>query len=309
MSVAQQVPPGVIAALRQAGCVFAEDEARLLAVAARGPGDLDDMVRRRAAGLPLAQVLGWAEFCGQRIAVDPGVFVPRPRSEFLVRQAIAQGIRPSRPSHAVIVDLCCGSGALGAAVAAAIGMVELHAADIDRTAVACARRNVADAGGRVYQGDLFGPLPARLHGRVDLILANVPYVPSDDLRLLPHEARLHEPRLALDGGADGLDVLRRVAGSAPSWLAPGGHLLSEVSARQAASAAGIMASAGLIARVAASAEWESSVVIGAMQGGAREPLPPARRSQADAGFARAGGAAAPAGRRHTSTGWLSATPQ
>ncbi len=266
MSAARPVPPGVIAALREAGCVFAEDEARLLASAARGPAELDDMVRRRAAGLPLERVLGWAEFCGRRFAVDPGVFVPRPRSEFLVRQAVAHAIRsPGRPD-AVVVDLCCGSGALGAAVAAALGQAELHAADIDRAAVLCARKNLAGVRGAVYQGDLFGPLPARLRGQADLILANVPYVPSDEVRMLPPEARLYEPRLALDGGSDGLDVLRRVAGSAPSWLAPTGHLLSEVSARQAPSAAGIMASAGLLARVATSAEWESSVVIGALPG-------------------------------------------
>src|SRR5450432_1469341 len=119
--------------LRAAGCVFAEDEARLLISAARTPADLAAMVDRRVAGLPLEHVLGWAEFCGLRIAVDPGVFVPRRRTEFLVHQATAL----TRPGS-VVVDLCCGSGALGAAVAAAQGQIELHAADIDPAAVACA---------------------------------------------------------------------------------------------------------------------------------------------------------------------------
>jgi len=120
------------------------------------------MVDRRAAGVPLEHVLGWAEFCGLRIAVDPGVFVPRRRTEFLARQAAAL----ARP-RAVVVDLCCGSGAVGAALAAALDRVELYAVDIDPAAVRCARRNLAGAGGQVYEGDLYQPLPATLRGRVD----------------------------------------------------------------------------------------------------------------------------------------------
>ena len=134
----------------------------------------------------------------------------------------------------VVVDLCCGSGAVGAALAAALDPAELHAADIDSAAVRCARRNLAAAGGRVYQGDLYEPLPGGLRGRVDILVANAPYVPTGDLGLLPPEARLHEARLALDGGPDGLDTLRRVAARAasPGWHR-GGHLLSEASVRQA----------------------------------------------------------------------------
>ncbi|HEY0700830.1 MAG TPA: methyltransferase, partial [Micromonospora sp.] len=123
--------------LRTAGCVFAEDEARLLLAAAGTPVELAALVARRVAGEPLEVVLGWAEFCGLRIAVDPGVFVPRQRSGFLVRQAVELG----RPG-AVVVDLCCGSGALGVAVATGLGRVELHAADVEPAAVRCARRNV-----------------------------------------------------------------------------------------------------------------------------------------------------------------------
>src|SRR6202166_3453881 len=153
----------IVSRLRAAGCVFAEDEARLLLSTARTPDELDAMVDRRVAGLPLEQVLGWAEFCGLRIAVAPGVFVPRRRTEFLVRQAaVLARAGMARPGD-VIVDLCCGAGAIGAALAAALDRAEVHAADIDPAAVRCARQNVP---GYVYQGDLYEPLPAALRGRV-----------------------------------------------------------------------------------------------------------------------------------------------
>ncbi|HEX5268839.1 MAG TPA: putative protein N(5)-glutamine methyltransferase [Gemmataceae bacterium] len=280
MSASPSFPSGhdraaAVTRLRAAGCVFAEDEARLLISAAQTPAGLAAMVDRRAAGQPLEHVLGWAEFCGLRIAVDPGVFIPRRRTEFLVRRAAALARRatgaarqdparrdPVPPRAVVVVDLCCGSGAVGAALAASLGRAELYAADIDPAAVRCARRNVAAAGGRVYQGDLYAPLPARLRGRVDILAANVPYVPSGDVGLLPSEARAHEPRVALDGGADGLDVLRRVAAGAPLWLAPGGHLLVETSERQAPSAAEAFGRAGLIAQMAHSSRLNATVLIG-----------------------------------------------
>jgi release factor glutamine methyltransferase len=245
--------------LRTAGCVFAEDEARLLVeAAATTPEDLADLVERRAAGLPLEHVLGWADFCGRRVAVEPGVFVPRRRTELLVRQAAGL----ARPG-AVVVDLCCGSGAVGAAVAAKVGPIELHASDVDPVAVRCARRNLREAGGHVHEGDLDASLPPALRGRVDVLVANVPYVPTAELALLPAEARLHEPRVALDGGEDGLDVLRRVVALAPRWLAPGGHLLSEVSEAQAQQAAAIMAAGGLVPRTVTDPDLEATVVIGA----------------------------------------------
>ena len=216
------VPPSpeldVVARLRAAGCVFAEDEARLLLAAAQTPAELAAMVDQRVAGLPLEQIVGWAEFCGLRIVMEPGVFVPRRRTELLVRQAAAL----ARPG-AVVVDLCCGSGAVGAALAAAVDGLELYAVDIDAVAVHCARRNVV-GGGQVYEGDLYEPLPRALRGRVDLLAVNAPYVPTDAVALMPPEARLHESRVALDGGADGLDVQRRIAADAAAWLAPGGYL-------------------------------------------------------------------------------------
>ena len=260
-SLPAQSLSAVAARLRSAGCVFAEDEARLLIEAAQTPAELAAMERQRMAGQPLEHVLGWAEFCGLRVAVDPGVFVPRRRTEFLIGQAASLLGPVPRP---VIVDLCCGSGALGVALAAAAGRpVELHAADVDPAAVRCARRNVGPAGGQVYQGDLDGPLPAGLRGRVDVLLANVPYVPTGDVALLPAEAREHEALVALDGGADGLDVLRRVAAVAPAWLAPGGHLLTEVSDRLAAAASVAVAAAGLVPRLASSADLGATVLIAA----------------------------------------------
>jgi release factor glutamine methyltransferase len=246
---------GIVATLRAAGCVFAEDEALLLAAAADTPAALAAMVERRVGGVPLEHVLGWAEFLGLRIAVCAGVFVPRRRTEFLAGQAIAL-----TPAHAVVLDLCCGSGAVGAAVAAAVPGIELHAVDIDAAAVRCARRNLAAAGGHVYRGDLYGPLPAALRGRVDVLVANAPYVPTGSIGLMPPEARLHEPRVALDGGLDGLDVLRRVVAAAPGWLAPGGHLLVETSAAQAPSTIDAVAAAGLRPRMVADPERGATVV-------------------------------------------------
>jgi release factor glutamine methyltransferase len=250
-------PASVAAALRAAGCVFAEDEARLILSAAPGPEELAAMVARRASGLPLEHVLGRAEFSGLRIDVEPGVFVPRRRTEFLVAEALAQA-----PGASVVVDLCCGSGAVGAALAAVLTGVELHAADIDPVAVRCAHRNVATYGGHAREGDLFEALPADLRGRVGILAANVPYVPTEEVGLLPPEARDHEPLVALDGGGDGLDVLRRVAAGARQWLAPGGCLLVETSERQAPSAIEAFEAGGLATRLAVSEELYAHVVVG-----------------------------------------------
>ncbi|MEP6843053.1 MAG: putative protein N(5)-glutamine methyltransferase, partial [Pseudolysinimonas sp.] len=181
----------------------------------------------------------WAEFAGIRFVVEPGVFVPRHRTEFLVHQAVSFGHR-----DAVVLDLGCGVGALGVAVRSRLGEgVELHAADLDPAAVRCARVNVQP--GWVYEGDLFEPLPESLRGRVELLLANAPYVPSAHIALLPPEAREHENLGALDGGPDGLALHRRIIAAAPAWLAPGGRLLIEVSEAQAEVAASLMADAGL----------------------------------------------------------------
>ncbi|MGO4146171.1 putative protein N(5)-glutamine methyltransferase [Paenarthrobacter sp. YAF11_1] len=243
--------------LRAAGCVFAEDEARLLLDAANHPDELNRMVEQRVSGQPLEHIVGWTEFCGTRMAVGPGVFVPRRRTEFLVRQATMI----AKPG-AVVVDLCCGSGALGAAVSDHLGSCELHAADIDPAAVHCARRNVEPRGGMVHHGDLYAALPGELLGRVDVLLANAPYVPTDSIGMMPPEARFHEPLVALDGGADGLAVQRRVAQGAAAWLGPGGVLLMETSRHQAPGTARILGGAGLRVELASDEELDATVVIG-----------------------------------------------
>lgn len=288
----EPVRSAVVARLRAAGCVFAEDEARVLIDAARSPGELAAMLDRRVAGLPLEQVVGWADFCGLRVAVEPGVFVPRRRSEFLVRQAIVvardaagevrppaaashrtnQGRRNEAPGapDTVVVDLCCGSGAIGLALLTAWERVELHAVDLDPAAVRCARRNVS-ACGHVYEGDLYEPLPPRLRGHVDLLIANAPYVPTDAIGLLPAEARLHEPRAALDGGADGLEILRRVVDGAPAWLASGGCLLVECSDRQAGQLAAAVSDHGLSSQVIRLDALDATVVVGARLAPAARP--------------------------------------
>ena len=245
----------LVARLRAAGCVFAEDEARVLRESAADADQLEAMTARRIAGEPLEVVVGWAEFCGLRIAVAPGVFVPRRRSELLAESAIAL-----LDQDGVVVDLCCGTGALGAAVAASGRVAELHAVDLDPAAVACARRNLPDA--EVYEGDLFDPLPDRLRGRVDVLIANAPYVPSAAIALMPREAREFEHHIALDGGADGVDIQRAVIAGAPAWLAPGGSVLVETGRDQAAITAELMAAAGLRVRVASDAERAATVAIG-----------------------------------------------
>ncbi|MEK8128794.1 putative protein N(5)-glutamine methyltransferase [Paenibacillus filicis] len=244
--------------LRAAGCVFAEDEAELLISAARSRSELDDMVTRRVAGLPLEHILGWAEFCGLRIKVDLGVFIPRKRTEFLVQQAI----RLAEPfANPIVVDLCCGSGAVGAAITRCLKQAKLYAADIDPAAVRCARRNMADHG-QVFEGDLFEPLPVALQGRVHMLVANTPYVPTEAIELMPSEARLHEARVALDGGADGLDIQRRIAAEGHRWLAPGGYLLVETSERQAAETGRIFTQNRLTAQTVRLDELDATVVIG-----------------------------------------------
>jgi release factor glutamine methyltransferase len=236
--------------------VFAEDEARLL-LASADPGTLDGMVARRVAGQPLEHVVGWADFCGVRVALDPGVFVPRRRTELLVREAAARAV-----PRATVVDLACGSGAVGMALASLVGPVDLYAVDVDPAAVRCAARNLGPLGGRTYTGDLYDALPARLRRRVDVLVANVPYVPSAAVDLMPREARMYEPRVALDGGTDGLDVLRRVAGTATDWLAPGGYLLSETGVGQVPAALDALERAGLRAGPAYSEDLHATVVIG-----------------------------------------------
>ncbi|WP_258804578.1 putative protein N(5)-glutamine methyltransferase [Pseudarthrobacter sp. NS4] len=191
----------VASTLRSAGCVFAEEEAQLLFAEASGPAQLADCVRRRAAGLPLEYILGWAEFAGRRIKVGPGVFVPRRRTELLVKEAASILNAAGVSASAVVLDLCCGSGAVVA------------------------------------------------------------------IRSMPPEARLHESRLSLDGGTDGLDVHGRVAAAARKWLDPAGHVLIETSGQQAAGTASVLSAAGFAVRTARSEQLDGTVVVGTVVAG------------------------------------------
>jgi release factor glutamine methyltransferase len=238
----------IVDQLRAAGCVFAEEEAALLEEAATSPQHLDELVSQRTSGLPLEHVVGWAEFCGRRITIAKGVFVPRHRTELLVD--LATELKP-----AVVVDMCCGSGAVGAVLHHRLPNATVYAADIDPVAVACARKNLTN----VYEGDLFDALPTHLRGQIDVVVANVPYVPTDDIEFMPSEARDHEARIALDGGTDGLEVMRRVASQAASWLRPGGTLMSETSARQAPEALHAFTAAGFEANLVTSEDTTAVV--------------------------------------------------
>ena len=280
----------LVARLRSAGCVFAEDEARILTEAADGDAArLEQLVSARVGGLPLEHLVGWAELDGRRWLVAPGVFVPRQRSELLVREAAERAASvPAGTSSArgttgttaaldgragstqgrgalLLVDLCCGCGALGGAVAARLRRaghdVEIYAADVDPVAVTCAHDNLKalsdDAAlpgaGRLtahtFTGDLADPLPAEVWGRVDVLVANAPYVPTEAISMMPPEAREHEPHVALDGGDDGLTILRRVIDLAPRLLRPGGHLLIEAGDGQVDAAVEHLVAAGLTTAV------------------------------------------------------------
>ncbi|WP_086513607.1 putative protein N(5)-glutamine methyltransferase [Clavibacter michiganensis] len=254
----------MVARLRAAGCVFAEEEAALLLAEAtdRHPdadprdhgaaraAELEAMTAARVAGEPLETVLGWAAFAGRRIIVRPGVFVPRRRTERLAGAAVAAARAADAP---VVVDLCCGSGAIAAVLADDVPGAAVHAADVDPVAVACAARNLVPRGVEVHRGDLLDALPDHLRGRIDVLAANVPYVPHGELDLMPPEARVHEPEATRDGGSDGLQVLRRVAQASGAWLAPDGLLLVEVADAQLDAALDTLAAAGLEARADPSA--------------------------------------------------------
>lgn len=244
------------ARLRAVGSVFAEDEADLLLEAGDGdPVRLRALVQRRLAGEPLEVVLGWAAFDGHRVRVAAGVFVPRARTAVVVEQAARRLHRYDR-----VVDLCCGVGAISVALLGRVGALDLVAADVDPDATDVAAENIGDRG-IVVTGDLFAPLPERFREAVDVIAVNAPYVPSGEVATMPSEARDHERLVALDGGADGLDVHRRIADGAGAWLRPGGAVVIEVSAAQSAASAALFAAAGFTVAVERDDEVDGTCVV------------------------------------------------
>lgn len=214
----------------------AEEEAALLRAAAGDADELETLVRRRTAGEPLAWLVGGIDFCGLRVRVHPGVYVPRWQTEALAERAASL-----LPGDGVAVDLCTGAGAIAAVLRARRPAATVIATDIDPLAVECARANGVDA----LLGDLDAPLPPALLGAVDVLTAVVPYVPADQLVFLPRDVVAYEPRRALDGGRDGVEVLSTVVASSARWLRPGGWLLLEIGGRQAAAVIAAMEEAGL----------------------------------------------------------------
>jgi release factor glutamine methyltransferase len=249
----------VVARLRDAGCVWAEAEATLLLEAADAPAALEPLVARRVAGEPLELVLGWVDFLGRRLQVGPGVFVPRRRTELLARTALAEAAARTQPARSpvVVVEMCCGVAPVAACLPAD---VEVHVADVSAVALEWARTNAPRAA--LHEGDLYDALPRKLRGRVDVLVANAPYVPTDRIADMPPEARDHEPVAALDGGDDGVDLHRRLAAEAREWLAPGGVLLVETGRSQTRLTAAAMEAAGLATRVVEDPTIGGCVVVG-----------------------------------------------
>jgi release factor glutamine methyltransferase len=225
----------VVAALAAAGCVAAEEEAADLVAAADGPDELEAMVARRVTGEPLAWITRTARFCGLDVVVRPGVYVPRWQSESLARSA-AGLLHPTGTA----VDLCTGSGAIALVLATARPGAHVVATELDPTAASCARENGVD----VRVGDLDDALPAELVGTVDVMTGVLPYVPAGALHLLPRDVVDHEPRMALDGGPDGLAVVTRAVRAGTRWLAPGGWLLLEVGGGQVDPVRSLLVDAG-----------------------------------------------------------------
>ncbi len=214
-------PEAVAARLAAAGCVAAADEAAELLAAAPDAATVDAWIARREAGEPLAWIVGSVRFCGRRIHVAPGVYVPRSQTE-----ALAERAAHLLPAGGRAVDLCTGAGAVAAHLRAAVPGALVLGVDVDRRAAACARRNgvptvVADLGTAI-----------RDRADVDVVTVVAPYVPTADLRLLPADVWRHEPRGALDGGPDGLALIRRATAAAARLLRPGGWLLVELGGDQ-----------------------------------------------------------------------------
>jgi release factor glutamine methyltransferase len=207
--------------------------------------DFHGLLTRRARQEPLQYLLGTAEFCGLELAVGPGVFIPRPETEGLVDRALALELAPA----ASVLDLCAGSGALACALAARRPDWRVWAVEQASVAAGWARANVRrlglDGRVRILEGDLWAPLAGHVRpGAVDLVVANPPYLAAPLLPALQAEVREWEPRDALDGGTDGLNVIRRLLREGPAWLRSGGVMLVEIGEEHGAAVAALAADPG-----------------------------------------------------------------
>ena len=205
---------------------------------------LREGVKRRAAGEPLQYVTGEVAFRHIIVKVRPGVLIPRPETEVLVDAGLpAVDAAIAARGEALVLDLCTGSGCIALAIAQERPEARLLATDLSPIAVEVAAENAARLGLEdrvdVREGDLFAPLPTESRGQIDLLISNPPYVPSADVPDLPAEVAGFEPHLALDGGADGLDIFRRILAEARDWLTPGSGILAiELDERRVQHAAG-----------------------------------------------------------------------
>ena len=202
----------------------------------------ESLVAERAKRRPLQHLVGSVSFCGLELAVNSHVLIPRPETELLAERAWEFVRTLATPERApVVLDFGTGSGCLAIAVAVKCPKALVHAVDVSAVALAVARANAARngvaAGVCFYLGDGFAALPRGL--RFDLVVSNPPYIPTGELAALQPEVREHDPRLALDGGADGLDFYRRLATEAHEFLQPHGRMMLEFGDGQGAALRGI----------------------------------------------------------------------
>lgn len=230
----------VAARLRAAGVVFAEEEAAILLEAASDDAELDSLVIRRVAGEPLEPLVGWVGFGRLRLAVGPGVFVPRRRSLMLARAAVRIARAQVDP---IVLEPFCGVAPIAASIAAAVPDAEIHVSDVDPVPLRFARRNLpADA--NVHAGAGLTRVPPALRGHVSLVASVPPYVPDGERRFMPREALEHEPPGALFAGADGLDHVRALVAELAGWTRPDGRALIELHRTQWRAAADHAAGCG-----------------------------------------------------------------
>jgi release factor glutamine methyltransferase len=232
----------MVARLRAAGCVFAEREAALIRATFADPAAREVAVLRRVGGEPLEYVVGQAAFGEVAVEIGPGCFIPRARAVALVDAADRWGVERVSP---IVLDLGCGSGAVAALLVHRHPSWRVVASDVDDAALTWARRNASVFGFMVHRGSWWSALPDAMQGQVDLAVAHLPYVPTDEVTRLPRDFRDHEPRAAVDGGADGLEPLRAVAADAARWLRPDGLLLTQVAQTQVEAAAAVSQRLGL----------------------------------------------------------------